>query len=309
VATSAIAEDEDTGYLVVEVPASPDAPHMVDGAYWARSDTTKYRCSDADVRRILQSRADGRHDAAGLLEAEVARDPTPDDLRENAHLFIVARPLLPVDLHAALAQAGTTLRAWIQHQLHHDGFGPQARNWWDPDLRGTASNATLRARGAALHSYCMGPDRGLQPNGPAGIDEASLLDLEIDEDGTIHLFCGRGSDRSSQSGNKVLFTGLVGGLLLRVVAAAAAISEAASYQGPWTIGLALTNLRGTLSWEVQQDFGRSGHTAYSEDEYRMVIEATTADLTHHEDEILGKLTGRLCRALATPAPTFRSIFD
>lgn len=41
----------------------------------------------------------------------------------------------------------------------------------------------------------------------------------------------------------------------------------------------------------------------------MVTEVTTADLTHHEDEILGKLTGRLGRALATPAPTFRSIFD
>ena len=44
------------GYLVVSVPPSPAAPHMVDHTYWARGDKTKFRLSDAEVIRLHERR-------------------------------------------------------------------------------------------------------------------------------------------------------------------------------------------------------------------------------------------------------------
>jgi hypothetical protein len=44
------------GYLLILVPASPAAPHQVEGRYLARADTTNYVLTDADVRRVQAER-------------------------------------------------------------------------------------------------------------------------------------------------------------------------------------------------------------------------------------------------------------
>jgi hypothetical protein len=49
--------DEKTGILVVEVPAHPLAPIMVDGRYYGRGDRTVRQLSDAEVVRLHQARA------------------------------------------------------------------------------------------------------------------------------------------------------------------------------------------------------------------------------------------------------------
>lgn len=46
--------DATLGYVVVHVPASPSAPHMVDGRYLGRGDKTKTYLSDAEVLRLHQ---------------------------------------------------------------------------------------------------------------------------------------------------------------------------------------------------------------------------------------------------------------
>lgn len=42
-------ENPATGFLVVEVPESPDSPHMADFTYWGRSETGKVRVHDGFV--------------------------------------------------------------------------------------------------------------------------------------------------------------------------------------------------------------------------------------------------------------------
>ena len=44
------------GYLLIEVPASPLAPHMAGGAYYGRGDREKRRLSDAEVERLIRAR-------------------------------------------------------------------------------------------------------------------------------------------------------------------------------------------------------------------------------------------------------------
>lgn len=81
------------GYVVVRVPPSPEAPHMVDGRYWGRGALTKEPLSDAQVREVFDRRSRARADANQLLAAVVDRDPTPPWLRTQAHLFVLAHPL------------------------------------------------------------------------------------------------------------------------------------------------------------------------------------------------------------------------
>lgn len=62
------------GYLLIEVPATGMAPHMVDGVYYGRGDKTKYRLSDADVLRLHRGRQDSNATAQAVLDRYVARD-------------------------------------------------------------------------------------------------------------------------------------------------------------------------------------------------------------------------------------------
>src|SRR5205823_2811755 len=78
------------GYLLVAIPPSAEAPHMVDPSYWGRNDKTKYQLSDPEVARLHRLRREWERDAVGLLEYEVARDPTPPEIHGRGHFFFVA---------------------------------------------------------------------------------------------------------------------------------------------------------------------------------------------------------------------------
>lgn len=93
--TTAISTDTDPsqGYLVVHIPASPVAPHMVDGRYYGRGDKTKYALPDPEVVRLHERRRIADQDALALLEHEIDNDPIPANHRRQAHLFLVAQPM------------------------------------------------------------------------------------------------------------------------------------------------------------------------------------------------------------------------
>ena len=71
------ANDAELGYLVVHVPASASAPHMVDNRYVGRGDSAKYYLSDAEVLRLHERRRHQESDALAMLAREFARDPVP----------------------------------------------------------------------------------------------------------------------------------------------------------------------------------------------------------------------------------------
>jgi hypothetical protein len=90
------------GYLIVDVPVSPRAPHQADNRYYGRSDTTNRTLPDAEVFRLHEKRVQETADIAAeaVKTAERLRDENPgvDDL-----IVIIARPLgAPDDLLMAL---------------------------------------------------------------------------------------------------------------------------------------------------------------------------------------------------------------
>lgn len=87
------ATDPAQGYAIVHVPPSAHGPHMVDGVYYGRGDTTRIRMSDAEVLRWHRGRENADDRIRRLLDEEIARDPVqPTANRQHGHLYLVAQP-------------------------------------------------------------------------------------------------------------------------------------------------------------------------------------------------------------------------
>ncbi|GEM_PF-2927431 len=88
--------DTSHGVLVVEVPPSPLAPHMVDDSYWGRSSNGKRKLADPEVRRLMESRTGSYAAFRQRLVAIVDDDPVGQRVEGhptgNGHIFLLAEP-------------------------------------------------------------------------------------------------------------------------------------------------------------------------------------------------------------------------
>jgi len=277
------------GYLLVLIPASPAAPHQVDGQYRARADTTNYVLTDADVRRIQAERRRASRDIDVELQDMVRRDPTPADLRKQAHLFIVARPQLPTSptmLHDALGQ---TWQDWTRSDL----LQKPTLGIFAPDFTRSFSRIERRPDGWASISHEFLGGRVLRPDA----DETHLIEFEVDEDGRLRLFCGRGSDTPGDRDGKITFEDLIAGLTWRMIRAASLVADKTLYLGNWDLGVAITNARGMRSYDLTQVRWRTEAAPFAADEYQATTSAIYAELTGSRALVLERLVGRLNRAL------------
>jgi hypothetical protein len=281
------------GYLVVIVPPQPEAPHMVDGRYRGRSDTTSYVLDAAEVVRLHERRTAASNRTGGLLDDEIRRDPAvAAGLDAGAHLFVVAQPVTQDDELLLRAVPDGNLRSWIGGAIVRGVPGENAS--FSPNISGMANQISPRARGAAAHTYCVTDDRTVQPNGNRPAEESDLLDVEVHEDGGVRLFCSRATD--SRHERRLFITPLVFGLTRAVVRSAGVVAATADYVGSWDFGVAITNLRGAIPSDVAFDALARGW-AYSEETYRGTTRATFEDLHSDPDQIVDRLLGRLARAM------------
>lgn len=281
--------DPSNGCLVVIVPPSPQAPHQAAERLWGRSDTTNYVLSPGEIRRLYQRQASRRADLDRLLDDEIGRDPTPDTLREQAHLFVVAQP---VGADSELFYGGLgeeQFSTWLHRNVHT--FTPGN---WQPDL--PAGTTSRRARGWATHPHIISPERTVPSNGELEAKEGKLLDVEVQEDGGVRIFCARATD--DRQDQRVMLDAVVGGLALRAVELAASVSATAGFHGYWDFGVALTNLHGAVSHQASHNILGNAN-GYSEDTYRKTTSASSAQITSPHD-VADRLVAPLMRALRSP---------
>lgn len=93
-------DDETKGVLVVEVPPSEHAPHMVDGSYWGRSSNGKRKLGDAEVRLRMEARTGSAEVFKARLLGMVEHDPLAPLIdghpTGNGHIYLLAEPCAPV---------------------------------------------------------------------------------------------------------------------------------------------------------------------------------------------------------------------
>jgi hypothetical protein len=273
------------GYLVIAIPASPDAPHMVEHIYRGRGDTTNIQLSDAEVRRIRAQRAEAQFDIRDVLATEIERDPFDVQARELGHLFIVAEPVYaPPELLVSIA--GQEWRKWLFDTFREQL--PMLTDDWSPNMR-SAFNAVKTPDGWALRSWKGEREQAI------GESEDSVIELDVRDDGGIRFYSARATGFTGAL--HVVFDAAVYGNLWRVIDAAAEIARQSGFVGNWQFGVALTGIRGAISHEWERRNWRGNSVAYANDEYIASVEVTFAELAGDYEPILRKLTDKLNRTL------------
>lgn len=305
------------GYLVVSIPPSADAPHMVGSRYMGRGDKTKRNLTDPEVRELHAHRLSHEKDMHALLDWQVGRDPlgthvrsgalasNEDDMRP-AHLFLVAQPQpsRPGMLRGVVSDHGWQQRLLNLRQsaidpalLKETGLRPL------PPSLAEAGIQQRRSDGAALTSYGIERDRTV-------IDENRRkhdIEWEVSEDGQMRLFCSRLSD-ALQDGTQFLLDELAALLVRQLIAVVVSASEQVGYLGPWGLGVAGVGMRG-LYPAVSRQAMFGGGSPYTENDYRRVAAATYADLTYAPGAVADALVGQLLRGLGTDQRFMRAITD
>jgi hypothetical protein len=303
---------EGLGYLVVHIPASSTAPHMVDGRYYGRGDKTRRQLSDAEVIRLHERRRNSECTALDLLHKEFDRDPVPSEDRQQAHLFLLAEPvsgrpgmlLNLVDGHGwqqrliKLRDAGTSSEVnQVLNQVTISGF--------DPDF-GIMSSQVRRPTGAAVSTYNLTAGRTLLGE---GYGPENVADLEVSEDGGLRIFVGRLSEVLEHSGLVVYEAGAIL-FVRRFLPVIIAAAHEAGYFGNWALAIGITGLKGCKSYRMSQSVMRmSNEIVYSEDIYERASEVTYAELTSKPGAVADRLLGQLLRALDTRRIFIEAVTD
>ncbi|WP_216589220.1 AlbA family DNA-binding domain-containing protein [Streptomyces brasiliscabiei] len=301
VITEAIPTDTDNtrGYLLVHIPASPQAPHMVDGRYYGRNDKTKHVLTDAEVARLHEQRRSAEQDALTLLQQEVNQDPL-HEVGDQSHLFLVAQPLagrrdMLLELTSA-PQWNLRLAEFIQR-----AYTPTL----DAVLNGFDANPTLldagngyrRAGGVARATNNLGEGRAYVPV-EGSYHAENAIELQVFESGGLRLYSSRFSDGIGDSGEQLILDAAAVSLTRRFLALVLDAAQQSSYRGNWALAFGATRLRGRRPYSGRRNqYGFASTTRYSQDTYQDTTGTTWAELDTAPGAITRRLIGPLLRGL------------
>lgn len=296
------AQDQSLGYVVVRIPPSSTAPHMVDHKYLGRGDKTKVYLSDTEVRRLHERGHATGQDALAMLRDQFARDPIDGEDREQAHLFLIAQPSAPrpqmlLDLvHGQQAQVNLLVFAGRAEAPELQELLPPAGGFV-PSLA-DARDFAVRSAGAAL-TYGLASDRSWMPMGASPED---AVELEVDEDGGLRVFMSRLSDDLPSEGmarkreQRLLMAGAVT-YARQFIALTAAAADHAGYLGNWILAAGATGIQGLPVHEYLQRGLPSPRLDSST--YLRATTASYAELVRQPGTVTDRLIGRLLRATGT----------
>ncbi len=284
------------GYLVVAIPLSPRAPHMVtvgeDYHYYGRSATGNVRLTEGQVARLYERRRRWEIDRQALLDEAI--DRAPIEPRDGfSYLHLVSRPVVPdeslLDRAKGDQNVAQFLNTLFSAAMSDEVFSRSYGKSYAPDL---ADNNTFyrRADGWAT-------SQGLGEDWQRFEDPSYVLDFVIDVDGNGRLFCGRAAERSS-NGGLLLFENLVAGLTARFLRVLGGLYAAGAYLGPVDVGLAVTGLEGALSSKLSESLtSRYFLQPYNRPDYRRTERFLASTLSDDPRSAARKLVFPLTRAV------------
>ena len=293
------------GYLEVVVRASADAPHQVEGVYYGRSDTGKYRLSDPQVERLMREREQRRHVVEDGLRALIAADSYQGASRAYPHLFVFAQPgVRRSEMWRDVIGADQNWQPLLN--LFSGVINDVVRPMYTTTHRGSAGmletlimGPRLITGGVALASWPRGAE------GPA--DERHHQEFRIDEDGDLSFYrayAGWDGDPVNGVTQKVLSVHTIVGSVREFIAAAVAISRRTRLPGTWNIGIALTGIRGYRYQESDwPDYG----PPCTDEEYVRVERFNLAAMERTPGDVTDKLLGRLLRGLRADHPDVKAL--
>lgn len=229
-------DDPSKAVLVVEVPPSALAPHMVDDKYWGRSSIGKRALSDPEIRELIASRARTTESFQARFARFVSSDHVSriveDSTERTGHIYLMAEPCAPVlgrgddfDLRSAIRS--------------YSGLGSLGRlSYRSADALGQAVSAS------------PGPGQARRPT------EIGHL-LVTDDDSTIEAMTSGATDHHNDAVH--INSSLIACAVVDFYSIVRMLSLTTwGYAGQWRVGIRVQSLRGAV--ESSTNFGRQDLT-------------------------------------------------
>lgn len=287
--------DATTGYILVQVPPSPTAPHMVDGVYYGRGDKTRTRLSDAEVERHHRARTNSAKNVSELLDAYASRDPVPPDLRTRARLYVVAAPVTPRPEMLLPLFDGGSAHARVHELIRAASLIPGLRDQDQlPPRLSYATAFETRMDGVALTSGLGGDGtRSYQPGlgGPVG----DILEVELTEAGLVRIFNSRLSDEVE--GAQRILGPTLPQMVRQAVNLAGLLASTTGYGGSWNLGVLATGIAGLQLWPTSNSFWEPPSFPRDRDSYRRTTSAHSVELHQQPGSVTNRLVGQYLRVL------------
>lgn len=293
--------DTSKGYLVLIIPPSERAPHMVvvkgDRRFYGRGETGNYVLSEAEVARLYERRKLTADSLLPVLDEFIQKSPLKEH-SDFAILFLVARPVLPDP--QLLAKATENF------------FGSSETKFKIVDLLSRQIEEVVKSKIFPKDSsprFRIPYEWILRPQGYFGKMEypnpdddrphKRTLNVQINFDGSANLLCGRAAD--TQGGydekTKYFLQDAVAEYTTKFLSMIANIYASADYLGMVDIGVGLTGLDGSVAYNVKWNFSDEVHS-YDDSEYRRTIRTSASLLNENPRQIGSELLMPIISAIS-----------
>lgn len=291
-------DNPEQGFLVVVVPPSERAPHMVvvndDKRYYMRLDKTSVRMSEGEVARLYARRRQWEVNREAILDKLLTDSPYPTYLELNyLHLFV-----RPVSSDATLlARLGKDANARISAFKNMIGEAAASKHY--PHDGSPSFRDITRSIRPTVHGIVCESDNPNRTEIQKNVESMrSYVRLDIQESGMATLFCGCTGDMIGT--HKMLFAPTTVSMTLHLLMCMGIFYRTAYYTGMVDLGLAITQLKGRT---VFRNFlGR--FVPFPQDIYRRTLRtsalALAEDATPAARELIMPLMNEMTMGLYDP---------
>jgi hypothetical protein len=274
-------QDSEIGYLVVLIPASPRAPHMVtvkgDNRFYGRTAKGNTLLNEGEIARLYQRRQQWEQDREVHLEkviSELHIPPNPD----FGYAYLFSRPVVRTPMRLGALGERDTQRS-VLYQLIQDVARPEV---YQANFSPSFSGGRFKAISAGWKNN-MGGEGQTEPR--------DVLDLEVHFDGEVRVFLGRAAERINQ-GLRLFEAGLAE-TAVRFLTFCGILLEKIHYFGPVDLGVAITGIKGASAWgSILAGYA----TRFDQDFYKETLRETSSQLDKDARAIAARLLSRLFHA-------------
>ena len=283
------------GYLVVHVPKSPCAPHMVDGKYYGRDEKTKKVLQNQEVMLLLERRLTIQRDIEDTAQKQLALAMQRMEAPTPGLMVVVADPIgAPQDLLVELSAAGAnSLQTLMQLARrtevdNHQEFGASLSR---------AQTYSRRSRAVALTGGLSG-DGKFEWAYSAQVTFVENGQLVLISKGALRRVSLQDLGPPATQYTVVIDEPLVVGQVEFVVRLAAEIAADFQFAGSWRFGVAISpSLRGARS-HLRTDHARYGTGGPYTDEGYLQTASASFEGSHAGSASRHRVAGRAVAPIA-----------
>jgi hypothetical protein len=279
--------DASKGFIVVYIPLSERAPHMVvvkgEHRYYGRTAAGNTSLSEAEVARLYARRRQWEVNQEQLLDNEIKNSPVTL-VDGYAYLYIFAKPLASSEkLLEQATKSGQNKQSTLQDLITLAATPIVFPKVYSPDFS-LPSGWIQRTEGLLAK---MGAREFKDPG--------NVINIQIDFDGSGHLFCGRAAE---QEGNQfIFFAEIVAGNAVRFFTLLGELYDKASYIGSVDIGVGIIGIKGSVP-HSEGFIHRWSYIPYDRNEYRCTERASAIELKTGSKSVAKRLLMPLFDAMS-----------